>query len=67
MTATALGLEFAQDPNWFYGLDRAAQIRVLAFDRIRRGTGQAKRNKLKGQKLKSTVKATPEALAWLEG
>ena len=39
MTATALGLEFAQDPDWFYGLDRAAQIRVLAFDRIRRGTG----------------------------
>ncbi len=66
MTALALGLEFAGDPRWFYGLTRGEQIRVLAFDRIRKGTGRAKKRTLRGKKLAPQVTMTEEARAWLE-
>ena len=66
MTAVALGLEVTGAPRWCYGRTRGEQIRVLAFDRIRKGTGRAKKRTLRGKKLAPQVTMTEEARAWLE-
>ena len=46
LVALHLGLKFAGDPQWFYGLTKREQIAVLAYNRIENKPKKSNRGQL---------------------